>query len=91
MVNVQSPTNLCWDAQQTWRALAVQPHIYNTNMQIDAHLMETHDATYGHALMLLLAPLVMALLLNPTIQIYAWLPEGHRNNIIEQRFGNLQN
>ena len=53
--------------------------------------METHDATYGHALMLLLAPLVMALLLNPTIQIYAWLPEGHRNNIIEQRFVNLQN
>ena len=40
--------------------------------------------------MLPLALLVMALLLNPTIQIYAWLPEGHRNNIIEHMFGDLQ-
>ena len=41
------------------------------------------------ALLLLLAPLVMALLLKPAIQIYAWFPKGHRNKIIENKFGDL--
>jgi len=49
-----------------------------------------HEATYGHTLLLRLAPLAMAMLLKPTIQIYAWLPEGHRNNMIENKFGDQE-